>query len=610
MKHYLPPLLCCLLLMAFTLHAPAQSEKHYTCYRTAENIVADGRLDEPCWSLAEWSDDFADITGNPALKPRFRTRIKMLWDDQYLYLAAELRETDIWATIRKRDAVIFKDNDFEIFLDPDGNGRNYYEIEVNALGTIWDLMLTKAYKEGGKPITRWNLDGMKTGIDVHGTLNDPSSPDTSWIVEMALPLSSLMHGKQPSGRPADGVQWRVNFSRVEWKTEVKGSAYLKETDLKTGKDLPEDNWAWSPMGEVNMHIPGKWGRLEFSSENISPGPLPFKDDKQKTGFGIWLWMGGHDSWKPEQWDSVMTALSSAGISGVLTQADPATLSTMIPYTHKHGITVQKWFITMMNHDTNLIRAHPDWFVISREGKSCITDPAYVGYYRFLCPSNPEVRQYLKTQLDQYLRIPGLDGIHLDYIRYPDAILPQALWSTYGIIQDKEYAPYDYCYCNLCREKFRSLYGTDPGTMEHPDNDSDWRQFRCDQLTSLVKELSDYCHSKGKKLSSAVFPGPSIAKQLVRQSWSEWPLDEVFPMLYQNFYYGSHDWIRRETVEGVKSIAQTVPLYSGLYIPSLTPRELQSAIVKSIEGGAGGVCLFNYEAMTSQHWKELKDVLGK
>ncbi|MCX6245913.1 MAG: carbohydrate-binding family 9-like protein [Bacteroidetes bacterium] len=608
MIKYLPALfLFCLI---FSLPAVAQEQKHYTCYRTTDHIVPDGNLNEPDWSRAEWSDDFIDITGNPDLKPSFRTRIKLLWDDTYIYLAAELQEPDIWATIHEKDQVIFHDNDFELFLDPDGNGRNYYEIEVNALGTIWDLLLTKAYKDHGKPVSTWDLKGLKTGIHISGSLNDPSRPDTSWTIEMALPIAELMQGKKPENKPAEGVQWRVNFSRVEWKTKVRGSSYQKITDPETGKFLPEQNWVWSPMGEVSMHIPERWGRLEFSDENIRPEPARFINEKQKTGFRIWLWMGGDPAWKAAKWDSVFSELKRKGVYGVLTGADSATLLRMIPAAHKNGIIIEKWFVAMMNNDPELIKNHPDWFVINRDGKSSITDPAYVGYYRFLCPSNPEVIQYLKSSLDQYLDIKGLDGIHLDYIRYPDVILPQALWPKYGIVQDKEYAPYDYCYCKVCREKFRLQSGTDPLSMQHPESNSDWRQFRYDQVTSLVKKLSDYCHQHGKKLSAAVFPGPSVANQLVRQEWDKWPLDEVMPMLYQNFYYGNLDWIRLQTAEGVKSLDTAVPLYSGLYIPSLTPREMQSAVRKSIEGGANGICLFIYGAMTPRHWEALKEVLGR
>ncbi|MGA3012484.1 MAG: family 10 glycosylhydrolase [Bacteroidales bacterium] len=600
--------LSCLGLLDMALPASAQEIRHYTCYRTNDHIVADGLLNEPDWSRAEWSGDFVDITGKPGLKPSLRTRMKMLWDDDYLYIAAELTEPDIWATILKRDSVIFRDNDFEIFLDPDGNGLNYYEIEVNALGTIWDLMLTKAYKDHGVPITSWDLKGLKTGIHINGSLNDPSKPDTSWIVEMALPMGELMKGKKPESQPGEGVQWRVNSSRVEWKTEIQDASYKKKKDPETGNPLPEQNWVWSPMGEIAMHIPERWGRLEFSSANIKSEPVQFTNQRQKDDFRIWLWMGGHPQWGTEQWDSVFTVFNSEGIYGIITQADTATIARMIPVAHKHGIKVEKWFVAMMNNDANLIKMHPDWFVVNREGKSCITDPPYSGYYRFFCPSNPEVRRYLEIKLDEFLQIPGLDGIHLDYIRYPDVILPQALWSQYKIVQDKEYAPYDYCYCKICREKFKLLTGSDPFVMAHPDSDQAWKQFRYDQISALVRGLADYCHKNGKKISAAVFPGPSIAKKLVRQEWEKWSLDEVMPMLYQNFYYGNQSWIEKETAEGVQALGSVTPLYSGLYIPSLNPREMQSAICKSIEGGANGICLFTYESMTPRHWKALKELL--
>jgi hypothetical protein len=594
---------------SFTLSVPAQVERHYTCYRTNDHIIADGLLNEADWAKAEWSDDFIDITGNPELKPSLRTRIKMLWNENCLYIAAEITEPDIWANILKRDSVIFHDNDFEIFLDPDGNGLNYYEIEVNALGTIWDLMLTKAYKDHGVPLTSWDLKGLKTGIHINGSRNDPSKPDTSWIVEMALPISELMKEKKQESQPGEGIQWRVNFSRVEWKTEKHGSSYQKKKDPKTGNPLPEQNWVWSPMGEIAMHIPERWGRLEFSSANIKSEPVQFINQRQKDDFRVWLWMGGHPRWRIEQWDSILTVFSSEGINGIITQADTATLVRMIPVAHKHGIKVEQWFVAMLNNDPNLIKLHPAWFVVNREGKSCIADPPYTGYYRFLCPSNPEVRQYLETKLDKFLKIPGLDGIHLDYIRFPDVILPQALWSQYKIVQDKEYAPYDYCYCKICREKFKSLTGSDPLVLDHPDSNQAWKQFRYDQISTLVTELADYCNKNGKKISAAVFPGPLIAKKLVRQEWEKWPLDEVMPMLYQNFYYGNQSWIENETAEGVKALGSVIPLYSGLYIPSLNPREMQSAICKSIGGGANGICLFTYESMTPRHWRALKELFG-
>lgn len=605
--------LCLFLLLITCFSAFSQktfTARHYTCYRCTEPITVDGAGNEPAWQAAEWSNDFVDITGKPELKPPLQARVRMLWDDRYIYILAELAEPGIWATIRERDAVIFHDNDFEVFIDPEGRSENYCEIEINALGTVWDLMLTKPYKDLGKPLNDWNLDGMRSAIGIRGSLNNPASADTSWTVEMALPIGELMKNRDDAFRPANGVQWRLNFSRVEWKTKTDGKGYRKLTDPSTGKPLAEDNWTWSPMGEISMHIPSRWGWLEFADSPVAPEPLQFLSSRQEADFRVWAWMGGHDGWSAAKWDSLMLRLKASGISGILTHAGPSVMNMMVPAAHRHGIRIEKWFTALMNNDSALVHGHPDLFVVNRAGKSSVTDPAYVGYYRFLCPSRKEVLSELKRRLDPYLGSNGPDAIHLDYIRFPDVILPVALWEKYGIVQDREYPPYDYCYCEVCRKRFTGQGGIDPLKMERPDLDAGWRQFRCDRVTELVDSLAQYCRTRGRQVSAAVFPGPSISAKLVRQEWNKWPLDEVMPMLYQSFYNESLDWIRRETAEAVQSLPEGKPVYSGLYIPDLSPRDLHTAIVNAVRGGASGVTLFNLEALTEEHRTVLRGCFSR
>ncbi len=103
------------------------SPKHYICYRCPDPIQANGKLDEPVWQKAAWSSDFVDIEGPLKPLPRFRTRMKMLWDDEFLYVGAEMEEPHVWATLCEHDSVIFRDNDFEIFIDTDGDKHRYYE---------------------------------------------------------------------------------------------------------------------------------------------------------------------------------------------------------------------------------------------------------------------------------------------------------------------------------------------------------------------------------------------------------------------------------------------------------------------------------------------------
>lgn len=247
--------------------------RRYLCQRVASPIRVDGTLSDPGWAALPWTDDFVDITGDPALKPRFRTRVKMGWDDEFFYVGAELEEPDVWGTITERNAVMFEDNDFEVFIDPDADGLNYYEFEINALGSIWELSLPKPYGEGGVPLLGCNLDGLKSAVHVDGSLNDPSDQDVGWSVEVAFPWNGLAHyhlGKAAPPRPGD--RWKVNFSRVQWRHRVIDGRYeripphgtpLAESLNPEEQEHPEDNWVWSPQGAVNMHLPARWGEVVF-----------------------------------------------------------------------------------------------------------------------------------------------------------------------------------------------------------------------------------------------------------------------------------------------------------------------------------------------------------
>lgn len=245
----------------------------YECRRVPSPIRIDGSLGDPAWRDLPWSEDFVDITGAAALRPRFRTRVKMGWDERYFYVGAELEEPHVWGTITERNAVMFEDNDFEVFIDPDGDGLNYYEFEINALGTIWELSLPKPYGEGGVPVLGCNIAGLKSAVTVHGTLNDPSDEDRGWTVEAAFPWTGLAaYHRDRAVPPAPGDTWRVNFSRVQWRHEVRDGRYVRipphgtplaESLNPEEQEHPEDNWVWSPQGAVNMHLPGRWGRVVF-----------------------------------------------------------------------------------------------------------------------------------------------------------------------------------------------------------------------------------------------------------------------------------------------------------------------------------------------------------
>lgn len=241
----------------------------YSCQYTPDKPIIDGKLDEDLWKECLPTDPFIDIEGDIRPAPRLSTSVKMRWDNDFLFLAAELEEPHLWATYDQKDMVIFHENDFEVFIDPDGDAHHYYELEINARNTIWDLMLTRPYRNSGRAIDSWEIVGIQTAVHLDGTLNDPSDEDRRWTIEIALPWSVLEEAAAHAGPPSENEIWWINFSRVQWQTVPQGEGYVKKTNPQTQQPYPENNWVWSPQGAIAMHQPETWGLVAFTAPGKS-----------------------------------------------------------------------------------------------------------------------------------------------------------------------------------------------------------------------------------------------------------------------------------------------------------------------------------------------------
>ena len=246
--------------------APIPRPPGYVCVRTSGAVAIDGRLDDPAWQSAPWSADFADMA-DPASSPAPRTRVKMLWDDAYLYIGADIAEPHLWAEMTKHDSPLYLENAFEFFIDPDGDNHEYYEFEINAVNTTWDLLLPRPYRDGGKGISNWEIAGLKSAVHLDGTLNTPSDVDRGWTIELAVPWSALEELAPHAGPPKDGEQWRMNFTRVETALRHDASAY-KKIEGSTSQVS-----SWAPQYVFDIHRPETWGYVQFERT-----PRPFVPD--------------------------------------------------------------------------------------------------------------------------------------------------------------------------------------------------------------------------------------------------------------------------------------------------------------------------------------------
>lgn len=342
---------------------------------------------------------------------------------------------------------------------------------------------------------------------------------------------------------------------------------------------------------------------------------------EKTNFSRqknWCWVTTNTDRSPDDWKRLFAIMRSSGVRAILpeiyngryayfssTRLPVKTdwLGQLLPLAKAADLEVHAWMWSMPCLLPDILAKHPDWYNVNALGENAATKPAYVDYYKFLDPGRAEVRQFVQATVKELAAIPELTGIHLDYIRHPDAILPKGLWANYKIVQDKVYPQYDYGYSPYERATFKSKFGTDPLTLKDPNADPRWVKFRLDMVVDLVNQyLVPAAHEKGKLITAAVFPGPTLAKTMVRQDWGRFHLDAFLPMLYNNFYETGPEWIREQTEEGVNTTHK--PIYSGLLVPPMTESGFRVAVEEALAGGASGVALFSADGMNDNKWRTL------
>lgn len=340
--------------------------------------------------------------------------------------------------------------------------------------------------------------------------------------------------------------------------------------------------------------------------------------KEVNKIPCFAWTGGPGEATDTELMEKFREYKARGIDGLMYGGghDPEVYHRVGKIAKKAGLAFHAWIPTMIQGQNPKLK--PEWYAVNGRGESAWDKPAYVSHYRFLCPNRPEVVQFLDDLYLAVADVPEVDGVHLDFIRFPDVILARGLWKKYNLVMDREFPQFDYCYCDKCVADFKAKTGIDIKKVADPSQVDEWKQFRYDLITGIVNPLAKKVHAKNKQITAAVFPGPnSIAKKIVRQEWDKWDLDAFLPMNYNDFYLEGTKWIGEMCKEGVTSINNRKPLYSGLFIcPNpenraketdpemygLLPEELEAAIRESVANGAKGICLFTPERMTQEHWK--------
>jgi len=337
----------------------------------------------------------------------------------------------------------------------------------------------------------------------------------------------------------------------------------------------------------------------------------------------WVWMRPDIKKPMDHWKRTFEWCREIGIEGILPQVYGSHetlfehpllkvkahwLEEIIPIAHDAGLQVHAWMWTMPLNDPEMIEKHPDWFSVNRLGQPSNTHPAYVPYYKFMCPCHPEVQEFVAGNVEALGKIEGLDGIHLDYVRQPDVILAEALQPKYDLVQDREFPEYDYPYSERCRNLFKEQTGIDPMDLgdKAPEHE-EWRQFRYDAVSNVV---NNHCvpmaRKYNKKITAAVFPN----WEHVRQQWHKWDLDGFFPMLYQGFYNEDVNWIGEEVEKAKARLNNGKPIFAGIYMPDCKGEILEEAMQVVENSSAKGIAFFELGNLKEEERKVIKARLTK
>jgi hypothetical protein len=230
-----------LLLMSCT--KKQTSEHTIEAIFTSESPTIDGVEDEAIWQQVTPVFLRENGSGNKVEKSALQTLVKACYDDSTLYFLFECKDPDIWADFTQRDEYLWKEEVVEVFIDVDDVPETYVEIEVSPANVIFDSYIVDPENIDLPATASFDLPGLKTGVNIQGTLNQRKDIDKSWTVEIAIPFRDLAN---------------ENIQKVGPDTRIKLNFYR----LDKNRETAPLSYAWSPTGK-SFHKPSVFGNLIF-----------------------------------------------------------------------------------------------------------------------------------------------------------------------------------------------------------------------------------------------------------------------------------------------------------------------------------------------------------
>lgn len=298
------------------------------------------------------------------------------------------------------------------------------------------------------------------------------------------------------------------------------------------------------------------------------------------------------------------------------------IAKLVTITHQHHLEFHAWtvnnLVSRVKEVQEIIEQHPDWLAVSREGYNTRQKILW-GRHSWWCPDNKNYLNFYLQRVQKKVAETGCDGLHLDFIRYPDIFSFQGRLA----IPRDEVPEYSFCYCLNCRGKYMKETGIDPIDVPLDPNSplyQQWTQWRYQVITETVRQIRKQI-APNLKLSAAVFPTPEIARKNVLQDWPAFAdqLDHLCTMIYATKQWSRPiTWVKEVTELGLKEmnpvrnkvsngVKGKCQYYAGFGYPieEMKPGELRLGIQSAKEAGADGVLIYHYPVSSKEQLTELK-----
>jgi len=273
------------------------------------------------------------------------------------------------------------------------------------------------------------------------------------------------------------------------------------------------------------------------------------------------------------------------------------LKVWVEEAHLRGIELHPWVHTFFvgvdsasDGPGPVLTAHPEWAAVEREdvGKVGPQPSSQEAGYYFVDPSMPEPRQYVKSLFEEILTNYDVDGLHLDYIRYPVS----EPWETAS-----------FSYSDHARKSFAAEHGIDPYALTPADALwKTWDAWREAQVTSFVSEVRDLQRrvAPEAQISAAVFPNPADGLAKKFQNWADW-VEAGYVDVLTGMSFGTTAGSVAEETALMRAIVGTDNLlYTATYGPfrGSTPDVLLAQVQAVRDAGSDGAALFAYNQLSA------------